>query len=119
MVRDFFDLEVWRKAHSLTLQIYQVSEAFPREENFGVTAQLRRAATSIGANIAEGYARYGHRDKTKFYIIARASAAETQNFLVVATDLGWLDKGLSGGLIEQIHSIRQMLSALVRSQRLL
>lgn len=73
------------------LAIYRITQDFPKEETYGVTSQLCRAASSITANIAEGFARYHFKDKIRFYYQSRGSAAEVQNFLILAKDLGYID----------------------------
>jgi len=74
-VKDFKDLKVWSKAHSLTIDVYKTTRQFPREELFGITSQMRRAASSIGANIAEGACRRGDVDFARFLQIAVGSAS--------------------------------------------
>jgi four helix bundle protein len=69
----FWDLETWKRANESTKQIYQLTKAFPKQERYGITDQLRRASSSIGANIAEGFDRYHFNDKKKFYYYARGS----------------------------------------------
>lgn len=90
-IKNFYDLEAWRKGHNLCLDVYKVTENFPKGEIFGLTSQMRRAASSIGANMAEGFERYHFKDKARFYHQARGSVAETQNGLLLAKDLGYID----------------------------
>ena len=71
--KTFLDLQVWRKAHALVLDVYRISGKFPREELFGLTSQLRRAAVSIPANIAEGFKKRGKADTARFYNISQGS----------------------------------------------
>jgi len=87
--RSFQDLIVWRKAHALVLQIHQESADYPKSETYGLVAQLRRAAVSIPANIAEGFKRRYRLDKARFLNIAQASLEETRYYLILATDLGY------------------------------
>ncbi len=75
-ITTFFDLKAWQVAHALTLKIYEITKDFPQSERFGITSQLQRAASSITANIAEGFARYHYKDKARFYYQSRGSAAE-------------------------------------------
>ena len=114
-VRNFNDLEVWQKAHHLTLEIYKITKDFPKAEIFGITNQLRKAASSISANISEGFERYYPKDKSRFYYQARGSIAEVQNFLLLARDLGFIDNQTFQGLYEQANSTRQLLNGLIRS----
>ncbi|MCC6791593.1 MAG: four helix bundle protein, partial [Thermomicrobiales bacterium] len=87
--RNFRELKVWEKAHRLTLATYQSTAIFPREETFGLTSQIRRAASSVPANIAEGCGR-GGGDLVRFCRIAAGSASELQYHLLLARDLGYL-----------------------------
>ena len=89
-IKDFYDLQAWKCGHELVLCVYQETKKFPKYELFGVTSQMRRAVCSITANIAEGFSRYHYKDKIKFYIQARGSVAELQNFLFVCRDLGYI-----------------------------
>ena len=86
----FQDLNVWKAAHRLTLDIYKVVGAFPAEERYCLSLQMRRAAISIPANIAEGFGRRGPKDQRRFYNISRGSAEELKYFLLLASDLGFL-----------------------------
>ena len=89
-IKDFYSLNAWKEGHKLTLLIYKNTKEFPEDEKFGLTNQLRRAASSITANIAEGYGRYHFADKVRFYYQARGSLKETQSFLLLAKDLSYL-----------------------------
>ena len=84
------ELEVWKTAHQLALDVYRATQAFPREELYGLTAQLRRAAVAIAANLAEGGARQTRREFLQFSFIARGSASEVNYLLLVAKDLKYL-----------------------------
>jgi len=86
-VKDFRELQVWRKAHELTLAVYQITASFPREELYGLTAQLRRAGSSIAANLAEGCGRNGDAELARFCSIAMGSASELEYHLLLARDL--------------------------------
>lgn len=86
-MEDFKNLKVWIKAHDLTLIIYHKSRAFPREEMYGLTAQLRRTAASVGANIAEGCGRRSDAEMKRFLQIARGSTSELEYHFLLANDL--------------------------------
>ncbi len=86
-VKDFHELKVWQKAHQLTLTIYQITATFPREELYGLTSQLRRACSSIPANLAEGCGRNGDAEFARFCCIAMGSASELEYHLLLARDL--------------------------------
>lgn len=85
----FRNLKVWAKAHQLVLLIYEATQSFPRDELYGLTSQMRRAAVSVPANIAEGYKRKGQQDKTRFYNIAQASLEELRYFIILSQDLNY------------------------------
>ncbi|HET9366217.1 MAG TPA: four helix bundle protein [Candidatus Angelobacter sp.] len=89
-MRNYRDLQVWNKAHHLTLDLYRVSQRFPREEIYGITSQLRRAAVSIGANLAEGCGRHTSSELARFVRIAMGSASELDYHLLLSRDLGFM-----------------------------
>ncbi len=91
-LQDFKKLKVWQKAHNLTLEIYAVSKRFPRDELFGITSQLRRASSSVAANIAEGSGRKSKREFAHFLAIAIGSVSEVEYFLILANDLKYLSQ---------------------------
>lgn len=91
-IQHFTDLHAWTKNHGLILEVYKITKTFPKEELYGITSQIRRAAASITANIAEGYARYHFKDKIRFYLMAKGSSAEVQNFLIICKDLVLIDE---------------------------
>jgi four helix bundle protein len=113
-VKDFKDLRVWSKAHSLTIGIYKVTKEFPREELFGITSQIRRAASSIGANIAEGTGRRSDGELTRFLHIARGSAAELEYHLLLARDLDLLPNPKFDMLRRQVDEVQRMLTSLIQ-----
>jgi four helix bundle protein len=87
----FEDVEIWQKAHSFVLSVYHLTEGFPRQELFGLTSQLRRAAVSIPANFAEGFKKVGKADKLRFFNIAQGSLEECRYYLILARDLEYGD----------------------------
>ena len=87
--QSFQDLMVWQKAHTFVLNVYRISEAFPKAELYGLTSQLRRASVSIAANIAEGFKKRGLKDKARFMNIAEGSLEECQYYLILVQDLGY------------------------------
>ncbi len=113
-MKDFKDLRVWTKAHSLTLGIYKATRGFPREELFGLISQIRRSASSIGANIAEGSGRRSDGELTRFLHIARGSAAEREYHLLLARDLELLSDIAHGLLAKQTDEVQRMLTSLIQ-----
>jgi four helix bundle protein len=116
-MKDFRNLAVWQKAHSLTLQIYQTSASFPREEMFGLTSQLRRSAASMGANISEGCGRSSDADFARFLQIAFGSACETEYHLVLARDLHMISDELRARLQNELIEVKRMLASLMSRVR--
>ena len=114
-IKNFYDLDAWQGAHSLTVEVYVLTKNFPKDEIYGITSQLRRAASSIGANIAEGFERYHFNDKIRFYYQARGSLAEVQNFLLLAKDLGYIQIEECKKLGEMANEIRMLINGLIRS----
>jgi len=97
----FTDLIVWQKAHQFVLSVYKYTKIFPKEELFCLTMQLRKAAVSIPANIAEGFKKKGKPDKARFLNIAQGSLEESRYYLILAHDLGYIDnRKLMGQLVE-------------------
>ncbi len=112
-MKDFRDLNVWQKAHQSTLRVYQVTATFPREELYGLTTQLRRAAASVAANLAEGCGRNGDAEFSRFCSIALGSASELQYHLLLARDLKLIkadDYELVAGRTVQV---KRMLGGLI------
>lgn len=77
-IKEFYDLDIWQKAHKLVIGLYALTKGFPEDERFGLVSQIRRSAVSITANIAEGFGRYRYKDKVNFYYHSRGSVSETQ-----------------------------------------
>ena len=87
--QNFEELEVWKHAHELVLRVYSFSASFPKHEMFGLSSQLRRAAVSVPANIAEGFVKRGISDKLRFYNISQGSLNECRYYFILARDLGY------------------------------
>ena len=115
-MRDFKDLEVWRKSHQLTLNVYRATEGFPRSELFGLTSQIRRAASSIEANLAEGCGRT-QAEFARFIQIALGSNCEVECHLLLSRDLALLSPEGHGRLLQQVEEVRRMLNALLKTIR--
>jgi four helix bundle protein len=112
-MKDFRSLKVWEKSHSLVLEVYRSTTNFPKEEMFGLTSQVRRAASSIPANIAEGCGRGGEADFARFLQIAMGSASELEYHILLAHDLGYLDHPTYQALNEHIVEVKKMLASLI------
>ena len=106
-------MTVWQRSHSLTLKIYLLTKNFPKDEVFGLTSQLRRAASSIPANIAEGCGRDGDPELKRFLNIALGSACEVDYFLLLATELGYIQRD-APAFASEILAIRRMLGSFIR-----
>ena len=113
-VKDFRKLLVWEKGHQLTLAIYRVTTAFPSEETYGLTSQMRRAAASIPSNIAEGCGRDGDAELARFCTIARGSASELEYQILLSRDLQLIQPDDYERLTQQAVEIKRMLTVLVQ-----
>ena len=111
--RTFEDLVVWQKAHAFALSVYRSTQGFPREETYGLTSQLRRAAVSVPANIAEGFKRRNRPDKARLMNVAEGSLEEARYYLKLALDLGYLSDPLS----EDVAEVGRLLGAYATSLR--
>ncbi len=114
-MRDYTKIEAWKRADDLAVMVYEQTRRFPKEELYGLTAQVRRAAASVPANIAEGSARESQRDYPPFLYIARGSLTETQYFVHLAHRLGYLSDDDYRQLAEQIKGTFACLHGLIRS----
>ena len=116
-MKDYHDLEVWRRSHELVLDIYRISNLFPDDERFGLIAQLRRSAASIPANLAEGCGRRSDTELARFVEIAHGSASETEYHLLLARDLDYIDNSRHRPVADEISQIKRMLGAFSRKLR--
>lgn len=113
-MRDFKELKVWHKAHQLVLDIYQQTRSFPADERFGLTAHLRKSATSIPSNIAEGSGRQGEKELARFLSIAAGSASETEYQLLLARDLDYITNDLHAQLDAKVNEVKRMLNSFIQ-----
>lgn len=113
-MKDYERFEVWQVSHALTLKVYRVTNSFPRDELFGLTSQMRRAAVSIPANIAEGCGRDTDADFKRFLDIAYGSAAEVDYCVILSRELSYIDAAATTELRANLQSIRRMLAALIK-----
>jgi four helix bundle protein len=113
-MKDFRKLKVWERAHQLVLAVYQTTMSFPRDETYGLTAQIRRSASSIPSNIAEGCGRDGDAELARFCLIACGSASELEYQILLAHDLKLIPSGHYEQLTQEITEIKRMLTVLVQ-----
>lgn len=113
--RGYRDLLAWQRAYELSLRIYKSTASWPREEQYGLTSQIRRATVSVAANIAEGYDRSSRNEYIHFLSIARGSLAEVETFILLARDLGYMPPDDAMALIELQNEAGKLLRGLARS----
>jgi len=114
-MQDYTKLKVWQKGHALTVSMYNVTSVFPRHEAFGLTSQMRRAAFSIPANIAEGCGRGANPELRQFLHIALGSASELEYYILLAKDLHFFTDKQFEALQPRINEIKRMLAGLIES----
>ena len=115
MLKNYKELKVWQKSYQLCLEMYKTTKTFPKNEGFGLTSQMRRAALSIPSNIAEGYGRKTTPDYLRFLYIAYGSTCELETQLLLSGDLGYLNKEKVSELQRDIGEVERMLKALIKS----
>jgi four helix bundle protein len=113
-MKNFYELKVWEKAHTFVVTVYAKTGNFPREELYGLTNQIRRAAVSIPSNIAEGCGRNSDAELARFLEIASGSASELDYQLLLARDLGFLRTEDHSPMLESLSEIRRMLTAFIQ-----
>ena len=113
-MKNYRDLKIWARSHQLTAEIYRATKTFPREEMFGVTSQIRRAASSIPANIAEGCGRDGDAELRRFLTIALGSACELDYFVLLATELGYISVEQGAKFGREALELRRMLGTFIQ-----
>jgi len=112
MASHYKNLIAWQKAMQLVTTIYEVSDRFPKREWFGLTSQLRRAAVSVPSNIAEGQARFSHKEFIRFLRNARGSLAEIETQVLIAGNLNYISSSASEELIERVNEVSRIVIAL-------
>jgi four helix bundle protein len=117
-IRCFRDLRVWNEAHSLAREIYQVTQKFPKDERYGLTSQLRRAAVSISSNIAEGSKRSTTKDLCHFLYMAQGSTEEVKSHLILAENIHYLNAAAYQVLFRRCQHVGILLNGLLRSLKL-
>jgi|SRR3989338_4653729 len=116
-IQHFRELQVWQKAHESVLNIYRITNNFPKHELFGLTSQIRRSAVSVAANIVEGFKRKSLRDSINFYNIADSSLEETKYYIFLARDLNYIDQKEFHDSMELCEGVGRLLARWTQSQR--
>lgn len=116
-MESYTDLDAWKVGMELVKEVYSLTKKFPKEELYGLMAQMKRSSTSILANIAEGFGRFTYPDKANKYTIARGECSETEAFLFIAVELKFVTNTEATGALELAKRERQVLSGLITSCR--
>ena len=114
-IQSFTDLIAWKKAHALAVSIYKLTDKFPQRETYSLTDQMRRSATSISSNIAEGFSRQSKKEKIQFYYTSKGSLTELQNQLLIARDVGYLVKEEFNSIAQQSIEVSKLINGLIKS----
>lgn len=114
-IKKYEDLRIWQMSHRLSVDVYKVTSKFPRTEVYGLASQMRRCASSVSANVVEGYYRNSKKEFIQFLYIARGSAGETTTFLLLAKDLNYISPGSYNRLRNDYEKLIASISALINS----
>ena len=117
MIREFTDLTAWQASRALAVVVYLQTRDFPKDEQYALTSQIRRAATSSAANIAEGFGRMSKKDQDHFYTMALGSLTELKSHILIAHDLDYLDGQSLTKLLNQHTTAIKLLRGLIRAHR--
>lgn len=115
MFTSFEEMPVWKKAKDLAVDIFNMTEDLPRKEDYGLTSQIRRAALSISANIAEAYGRNHLKDKVNFYYHSRGSLSETKSHLIYGCDVGYFEKDRVGDLLGCVDEVWKEINCIIKA----
>lgn len=113
-IQSFTDLNVWKEGHKLVIAVYRVTGQFPKSETYSLVDQMRRAASSVTANIAEGFGRQTYKEKLQFYYLAQGSLTELKNFILIARDVNYLEQKDFNELAEQANLTHKLLQGFYR-----
>lgn len=116
-IETFTDLNVWKEGHELVIMVYKITKLFPREETYSLVDQMRRAAASITANIAEGFGRQTYKEKVQFYYLSKGSLSELKNFILIAKDIGYLGQNQFKNLVDKSNTVGPLLQGLIRKSK--
>ena len=114
-MKNYKELEIWQKGVDLTVEVYQMTRTFPPEEKFGLVSQIQRAATSVPANIAEGWGRGSTKEYIQFLRVARASLMELETHLILAGRLSYIQGDRSGKLRQEVETLGKRINSLIQS----
>lgn len=117
MIKSFRDMQVWSDSMDIAVEIFEISNSFPKKEDYSLTSQIRRSATSISANIAEAYGRFHAKDKINFYYFARGSVTETQSHLIYSSKINYISSEKSDSIIERLDGILNSLNKIIKILR--
>lgn len=112
-IQTFTDLLAWQEGHKLVVTIYKITKKLPKEELYSLTDQMRRAAASVTANIAEGFGRKTYKEKLQFYYMSQGSLTELKNFILIAKDVGYLHEEDITELLTQADQTHKLLQGLI------
>lgn len=118
-IKSFTDLNCWKEGHKLVMNIYKITKSFPKDEQFGLINQIRRAVISITSNIAEGFSRNTYKEKIQFYYISLGSLTEVQNQLLIARDLNYIANADFLNLAQQTVIINKLTNGLIKKSKTL
>jgi four helix bundle protein len=116
-IQSFRDLNVWNEGHKLVVMVYKITKSFPKEETYSIIDQMRRAASSITANIAEGFGRHTFKEKVQFYYLSKGSLLELENFILIAKDVGYLNQINFNSLLNQATIVDRLLQGFIKKSK--
>lgn len=116
-IESFTDLNVWKQGHILVVMVYRITKQFPKEELYSLVDQMRRAAASVTANIAEGFGRQTYKEKLQFYYIAQGSLIELKNFILIAKDVEYITSDQVKEFVEQANITHQLLQGFIQKTK--
>src|SRR3989338_6704762 len=116
-IKSFTDLIVWQEGHRLVVEIYRITKMFPREETYSLTDQMRRAASSVTSNIAEGFGRHGYKEKVQFFYLAQGALAGLKNQILISKDVGYLDNSTFKNLADMANTTHRLLQGLIQKSK--
>ncbi len=113
-MRDYKKYNVWKLGHEVTLDIYRLTQRFPKEESYGLTSQMRRSSSSIPANIAEGCGRESDAEFKRFLTISQGSASELEYFTILAKDLNYMNSDDFSLINDKVNKVRRSINSLIK-----